>query len=57
VRFCHEIGPDIETMLGLGHRIRVSNSDQLFFRAWAIMMLETSASSHSFRSPDLSQSI
>ena len=35
----------------------VSNSDQLFFPAWAIMMLETSITSLSFRSSELSQQI
>jgi len=38
-------------------KTEVSNSDQLFHPAWAIMMLETSTSSLSFRSSELSQLI
>ena len=34
-----------------------SNLDQLFSRDWAIMMSETSTSSRSFRSSELSQPI
>jgi hypothetical protein len=38
-----------------GHKTKVSNSGQLFFRAQVIMILETSTSSLSFRSSELSQ--
>jgi hypothetical protein len=40
----------IVTRLGSGCRTKVSNSDQLFFWAWEIMLSETSTSSLSFRS-------
>ncbi len=36
---------------------QVSNSDQLLLGAWAIIVLETSTSSLSFRSSELSQPI
>lgn len=38
----------------LGQKLKVSNSDQLFLCEWAIMVLETSTSSLSFRSSELS---
>jgi hypothetical protein len=37
--------------------LNVSNSDQLFFRGWAIITLEMSIASRSFRSSELSQPI
>ena len=40
-----------------GRELKVSNSDQLLFRAWVIMMSEMSHSSLSFRSSELSQPI
>jgi hypothetical protein len=42
---------------GFDSQTDVSNSDQLLFRGRAIMMAETSTSSLSFRSSELSQLI
>ena len=42
---------------GFGCAPKVSNSDQLLFQAWAIIKPETSTSSLSFRSSELSQPI
>jgi len=39
----------------LGEKTEVSNSDQLSSAGWTMMMLETSISSLSFRSSELSQ--
>ncbi len=41
----------------LGRKPKVSNSDQLFFLGGAIIKVETSTSSLSFRSSELSQPI
>jgi uncharacterized protein YfaA (DUF2138 family) len=45
------------TNFGVATKAEVSNSDQLLSDAWAIMTLETSTSSLSFRSSELSQPI
>lgn len=47
----------IVTRYRSGRELKVSNSDQLFPCAWAMMMSETSPSSLSFRSSELSQPI
>jgi hypothetical protein len=43
----HELYCEIEDQQLSGDNIRVSNLDQLLFAVWAIMLLETSTSSHS----------
>jgi hypothetical protein len=46
-----------QSSICLGHNTEVSNLEQLFSCTWAIMALETSTSSLSFRSSELSQPI
>jgi hypothetical protein len=51
----HSISALRQSGICWGHKTEVSNLDQLFSYTWATMVPETSSSSLSFRSSELSQ--